>query len=65
MHNAYYVYARRKEAENMYIYARPYKAEHKDARQYNANRRDLLVTPGAKQNYCQDHKDSETRYITL
>lgn len=31
----------------MYIYALHYKAEHKDARQYNANRRNLLVTPGA------------------
>ena len=31
----------------MYIYTRQYKAEYKDARQYNANRHNLLVTPGA------------------
>jgi len=31
----------------MYIYALHYKAEHKEVRQYNANRRNLLVTPGA------------------
>jgi hypothetical protein len=30
-----------------YLYAWHYKAEHKNARQYNANRRNLLVTPGA------------------
>ena len=43
-----YVYARHYKAEHVYAEHRQhYKAHYKDARQYNANRLNLLVTPGA------------------
>ena len=64
MHNAY-VYARRTKAGNMYMLGNIKPNIKMLGSIIYANRRNLLVTPGAKQNYCQDHKDSETRYITL